>query len=233
MSGIPYRAIYKNTTIDPKGTIKHCKEKGVEIMNPKVDFFHLLQKNGFPTMFRRFCCRYLKEYKVLDNSVQGIRREESTKRAKRYKEPVMCRMYNKKDHVNVFLPILEWTEEDIAEFVSKRRIKCHPLYYDEQGNFHPERRLGCLGCPMKSGRGVSDFEANPKLLKAWLRNGLIWWNGMRSDTPSKKKFPTVYDVFFSNLFCDSYQDYLEKKYTMFDTLDCKKFLEKYFNIKLE
>ena len=28
MAGIQYRAIYKNTTIDPPGTIKHCKDKG-------------------------------------------------------------------------------------------------------------------------------------------------------------------------------------------------------------
>lgn len=26
-SGIRYRAIYKNTTIDPPGTVKHCKDK--------------------------------------------------------------------------------------------------------------------------------------------------------------------------------------------------------------
>ena len=32
MAGIKYRAIYKNTTIDPPGTIKHCKENGVEII---------------------------------------------------------------------------------------------------------------------------------------------------------------------------------------------------------
>ena len=29
MSGIEYRAIYKNTTIDPPGTIKHVMENGV------------------------------------------------------------------------------------------------------------------------------------------------------------------------------------------------------------
>lgn len=33
MAGIEYRAIYKNTTIDPPGTIRHCKEKGVEILH--------------------------------------------------------------------------------------------------------------------------------------------------------------------------------------------------------
>lgn len=234
MSGIPYRAIYKNTTIDPVGTIKHCKEMGAEIMRPKVDFFHLIQKNGFPTMFRRFCCRYLKEYKVLDNAVQGIRREESVKRAKRYQEPIVCRIYegNKKNHVNVYLPILEWTAQDVKEFIEERGIKCHPLYYDEQGNFHPERRLGCMGCPLKSKHGISDFKEKPKLLRAWMRSAMIWWNTTRPDTPSKKKFQTIYDVFFSNTFCNSYQEYLEEKHNLFETLDCKKFLEEYFGVDL-
>ena len=27
LADIPFRAIYKNTTIDPKGTIQHCKKK--------------------------------------------------------------------------------------------------------------------------------------------------------------------------------------------------------------
>jgi phosphoadenosine phosphosulfate reductase len=44
MAGIEYRAIYKNTTIDPPGTIKHCKEKGVEILTPKVTFFKMVEK---------------------------------------------------------------------------------------------------------------------------------------------------------------------------------------------
>lgn len=37
MAGIPYRAIYKNTTIDPPCTIRHCKEKGVEVFAPSYD----------------------------------------------------------------------------------------------------------------------------------------------------------------------------------------------------
>lgn len=93
MSGIPYRAIYKNTTIDPVGTVKHCKEMGAEVANPKETFFHIIEKHGFPTRFRRFCCEHLKEYKILDNAVQGVRREESTRRAARYKEPIVCRVY--------------------------------------------------------------------------------------------------------------------------------------------
>lgn len=43
MAGINFRAIYKNTTIDPPGTITHCKENGVEIVRPKQTFFELIQ----------------------------------------------------------------------------------------------------------------------------------------------------------------------------------------------
>lgn len=87
MSGIPFEAIYKNTTIDPPGTIKHCKEKGVTILKPKISFLKLVEQRGQPSRFARFCCEQLKEYKVYDRAIQGIRRCESTKRAKLYKEP--------------------------------------------------------------------------------------------------------------------------------------------------
>ena len=42
MSGVPYRAIYKNTTIDPSGTIKHAKENGVEIYRPVMSFLDII-----------------------------------------------------------------------------------------------------------------------------------------------------------------------------------------------
>ena len=139
LAGVKYRAIYKNTTIDPPHTIAHAKEKGAEIIRPKHTFFELIKKNGFPTSRARFCCRFLKEYKVLDKAIHGIRRCESSARAKRYsiEDPVICRVYGSKmNHVNVILPILDWTDEDVAEFVQERGIKCHPLYYDlGGGNF--------------------------------------------------------------------------------------------------
>ena len=73
MAGVKYRAIYKNTTIDPPGTIAHVLSKGVEVMRPEISFFKLIEKKGFPTRRARFCCEKLKEYKVLDKAVQGIR----------------------------------------------------------------------------------------------------------------------------------------------------------------
>lgn len=165
MSGIAFRAIYKNTSIDIPGTISHCKSKGVEVLAPKMNFFDLVKKKGAPTRRARFCCEVLKEYKVLDRAVQGIRRSESIKRAERYKEPEVCRTYAKEQKTRVYLPILEWTNDDVAEFIKERGIKCHPLYYDENGEFCVERRLGCIGCPMRSDNGKSDFFALSKVLK--------------------------------------------------------------------
>ena len=129
MAGIPYRAIYKATTIDPPQTIAHAREMGAEVIHPKKTFFQLISEKGFPSRFQRFCCSFLKEYKICDRAIQGIRRSESRKRAENYKEPEICRVYSAKEKVKVYLPILEWTNQDVEEFIKERNIKCHPLYY--------------------------------------------------------------------------------------------------------
>jgi phosphoadenosine phosphosulfate reductase len=230
MAGIPYRAIYKNTTIDPPGTIAHCKANGVEIMQPKETFFQLIERKGFPTRRARFCCEALKEYKVLDNAIQGIRRCESTARANRYKEPIICRIYGKKEnHVNVILPILEWSDKDVADFIEMRGIRCHPLYYDKNGRFDVTRRLGCTGCPLKADKGLAEFKASPKLTKAWIKAGVKFWSGRKSTNP---KFPDAYSAFVQNVFFDTYEDFRLATCGMFDTVDCKQFLEDYFKIEL-
>ena len=172
MADISIRPIYKCTTIDPPGTIKHVRENGVEVVKPDETFFQLIEKQGFPTMRARFCCDKLKEYKIMDDAIQGIRRCESVKRTKNYREPFICRIYgSKKNHVNVILPVLEWTDDDVREFVETYGIKCHPLYYDEDGKFHVERRLGCLACPLQGDRGLEDFKTYPKLVRCWLKAG--------------------------------------------------------------
>ena len=74
MADISIRPIYKCTTIDPPGTIKHVRDNGVEVVKPKETFFQLIEKHGFPTMRARFCCDKLKEYKIMDDAIQGIRR---------------------------------------------------------------------------------------------------------------------------------------------------------------
>lgn len=235
MAGIPYRAIYKNTTIDPPGTIKHCKEKGVEILAPTINFFDLVKRKGCPTMRARFCCEILKEYKVCDRAVQGIRRSESTKRAKNYHEPEICRTYGHKGgKCRIYLPILEWTNDDVASFIAERGIKCHPLYYDEQGNFHVERRLGCIGCPLRSDKGRGGYQKYPKMLRQLIKSAKVFLE-THPNASSRIKFGNVYNLVFHNLFCNSYEDF-QQKITggMFPetAIDAKKFLEDYFKIEL-
>ncbi len=234
MAGIKYRAIYKSTSIDPPGTIKHAVEMGAEIIRPKMTFLDIIKKKGTPTLRARFCCEVLKEYKILDRAVQGIRRCESTARAKRYNEPTVCRIYgSKKNYVEVFLPILNWTDEDVAEFIAERGIKCHPLYYDEQGNFHVERRLGCIGCPLRSDKGKSDFLAYPRLLKQLIRSEKIYLDTHPHVKAVEKFDNNAYNVLFHNLFFDSYEKYHNAvSGGMFPetAIDAKKFLEDYFKI---
>lgn len=235
MAGIKYRAIYKNTTIDPPGTIRHCKKNGVEIVRPETDFFGIIRQKGFPTFQRRFCCKVLKEYKILDNAVQGIRRSESTKRAGRYKanEPVVCRIYgSKKNHVNVILPILTWTDKDIEDFITERGIKCHPLYYDTQGRFDVSKRLGCMGCPQPNDRSIDDFKQHTALVRAWIRNGQIWWNTHKLKK-LKKKYRNIYELFVGNLFFHSYREFRNwQRNPLFGATDCRQYLMNYFHIEL-
>ncbi len=235
LAGINYRAIYKNTTIDPPGTISHCVKNGVEVVRPKISFFQLIERKGFPTRRARFCCEYLKEYKVMDKAIQGIRRSESTKRAKLYTEPTICRIYgSKKNHVNVILPILDFTDKDVEEFIKERGIKLHPLYYNEDGSLNVKKRLGCMGCPLKSDNGLADFKANPKLVRAWLRAGKKWWES-HPNLKSKEKFSDIYELFVSSIFFDSYEkSMIAIRGGIFNNpIDCKKWLEDYFKITLE
>lgn len=232
MAGIKYRAIYKSTTIDPPGTIKHVIDNGVEILRPQKTFYQLIRDKGFPTRRSRFCCDKLKEYKIMENAIQGIRRAESVKRSKLYQEPMICRFYgSKKNRVSVTLPILEWSDFDVEEFIKERNIKCHPLYY-KKGKFDVKQRLGCMGCPLASDNGLSDFKKYPGLLKSWVKNGEIWWN-THPELKSKTKFKDIYELFVHNVFFDTYEDFkLAVGGGMFESTDCKKFLEDYFNIKL-
>lgn len=235
MAGVKYRAIYKNTTIDPPGTIAHAMSKGAEIVRPEISFFKLIEKKGFPTRRARFCCDKLKEYKILETAIQGIRRSESTMRSKRYRsdEPVICRFYgSKKNHVNVILPLLDWTNEDVARFVLEREIQCHPLYYDSEGAFHPERRLGCMACPMSRKAMLRDFKEHPNLVKAWLRAGRKWWVA-HPNASCRKKYKDIYELFVDDLHFDSYEKFREAvDGGMFEGIDCKSYIEQEFNITL-
>ncbi len=236
MAGIDFRAIYKNTTIDPPGTIQHCKDMGAEILAPRQRFKDIIAERGFPNRWRRFCCSILKEYKVLDRAVHGIRREESLKRAARYKEPETCRLYPNKEKVRVYYPILEWTLEDVARFIEERGIGCAPVYYDERGCFHPERRLGCLCCPLQSiNHRREEFKRYPGILKLYLRGGAKFLINKPEGGAARKFDADPYKLLFFHIFCDSYEGYktgIDGGLFPETAIDPKRYMEDYFGIDL-
>lgn len=220
-SGIPYRAIYKNTTIDPPGTIAHVKEMGVEVVTPDKTFFQLIKEYGFPNRFSRFCCAYLKEYKILDTVIIGVRKAESAKRKKIYTEPTECRIYKKRANVRQYriYPILYWTDEDVENFIIDRKIQCHPLYYDDKGKFHVERRLGCMGCPLVSRKKrLVFFKKNPKWLAAWI-----------NAFTKKRSKEECFEHLARDLFYDNQNKYFEDKNGLFP-LSCEDSIKTYFNL---
>lgn len=231
-SGINYKAFYKNTTIDPVGTIQHVRENNVEIVSPRTSFFHLIEKKGFPSFRFRFCCEALKEYKILNTVCWGVRADESPKRKNRYKTFEFCRTYNANEKVHVFLPIWDWSLTDIKKFVLDRKLKLAPIYYDESGNINFSRRLGCLACPLKNDRGVKDFSKNHALLRAYLRAGRKFFENHYSN---QVKFKDVYELFLFRTFFKNTNDFIlsYKSDNLFsDTINAKEFLENYFKTDL-
>lgn len=232
MASVNFRAIYKSTSIDPPGTIAHCLSNHVEIVRPKYSFFDIVRKKGFPTRLRRFCCFYLKEYKVLDTAILGIRKCESVKRNARYFEPIICRLYSgHKNCVQQVFPILGWSNSDLEAFINERSILCHPLYYDACGSFHVERRLGCLCCPLKSDNGLADFKQYPRFVRCWIKAGRTWWN-TQPIKGVKSKFNSVEEVFIRNVFFKDYNNFKDAMSGFFGSIDARDFLEEYFDIDL-
>jgi len=236
MSKVPYKAVHLVTTIDPVGTIRHAIDNGCEINKPQKTFLELIKEKGFPSRKRRFCCRILKERYIADYMVFGIRADESYKRKALYKEPEKCYVYNKKEKTRQYFPILEWTKKDVFDFIEERHIKCHPLYYDVEGNFHVERRLGCIGCPLASHKNrLKEFKEHPNMVKLYVRGG-----GQYIDTHPLSKMAKLvkdgYEFFCFDVFCEGSNVRFQQMFgkNLFDNgINCKEFLENYFNIKFK
>lgn len=71
-----------------------------------------------------------------------------------------CKIYARK----MLNPIIDWTEEDVWEFLHKYNIPyCH--LYDEGW-----KRLGCIGCPMGTVKNrLREFETYPKYKRMYIK----------------------------------------------------------------
>ena len=247
MADVDYRAIYKNTGIDPKGNIQYCRDNNVEIMKPKAKFLDLIKRKGYPSRQNRYCCQYLKEYKILDYAILGIRREESNARKENYKEPETCRYFGgrkipKKTAKNAhkfarqYYPLLDWTKDNVLEFVKTKGIKLNPLYYTENGEIDGDVRLGCMCCPLASyKKRLQEFKKYPNMVRLYVRGG-----GEYLEKHPHSRIASLvrdkYEFFCFDVFCQRSYARFQCKFgaTLFsEHTDCKAFLEDYFNIKFK
>ena len=113
-------------------------------------------------------------------AITGVRRAESTKRAKRGEYEVTSKdknkrmLFNDNDDRNtldtcpvkqkiVVNPIIDWLDEDVWEFIRERKLPYCCLY--DQGY----DRVGCVGCPIaKQEKRIQELERYPYMKKKYL-----------------------------------------------------------------
>lgn len=226
-AGLSLPLLHNVTTIDPPYTLSFCQKQGAQLLRPKKSFLDLVEKKGMPTMFRRFCCKELKERYMGEVGFYGIRKDESVKRSQCYDDISDIYYYTKKIHSQRFFPMLYFTNEDLTNIVNEHSLECHPLYYDHQGKFDVTRRLGCIGCPLQGDRGKMDYLRYPKLLELVLKR-LVIFHKNHGRTKRDAYLNAVYNLFYSN---HGYGKYEQTYQGLFDTDPCE-ILNEYFFLNL-
>jgi phosphoadenosine phosphosulfate reductase len=137
--GVGLSAVHVDTTVSTPGNLEYvketCKELRIKlvVLRPRLDFFSLVDKWGFPTVTRRWCCYHLKIeplkifFKSIDVSramvVDGIRAEESWRR-KNFPKLARHRHFNLLN----YHPILEWTGKNVLNYIEMHNLRENPLY---------------------------------------------------------------------------------------------------------
>jgi phosphoadenosine phosphosulfate reductase len=140
----------------------------------QITMWKLIAKRGFPTRNIRFCCQELKE-NASGNcySILGVRWAESSRRKinrrlheekSRAQSAFMTNSDNDakrrwsencmKKREFILNPIIEWSDDEVWEYILERRLPYNPLY--DSGH----KRVGCIGCPMRANR--KELEENPR-----------------------------------------------------------------------
>ena len=186
LAGVKFEAHYALTTLDPPELVYFIRDYYPEVITdrPELNFAQLcLKKKALPTMFMRFCCAELKETKGAGTvTLTGVRRQESTKRAKRNEAEISNRKFSGtieqfdeftrskeiegvqcikgKDKI-IINPIIAWTEADVWYFL-KEIVKVESCVLYQRG----WRRIGCMFCPMASTREIlRQMQAYPRYKK--------------------------------------------------------------------
>lgn len=185
-AGVKFDAHYNLTTVDPPELVRFIKTNYPEvgINRPEKTMWRLIEKKGLPTRWSRFCCSELKEGGGEGRvCVTGVRWAESSKRkesrgvaevlgGKKADKALFndneedrrmfenCQLKGKR----IINPIVDWSDEDVWEYLNKRGIE-HCELYDEGFS-----RLGCIGCPLMGEKSMLlAFKRWPKYYNSYYR----------------------------------------------------------------
>ncbi|MBQ8552533.1 MAG: phosphoadenosine phosphosulfate reductase family protein [Clostridia bacterium] len=181
---------------------------------PKMSFWRLMRKKRMPPMrLARYCCAELKEHGGKDRvCITGVRWAESTRRKtnrgiveiastkavpqlmitndneESRKEFETCTAKGKR----VVNPIIDWTDDEVWEFIERYLIPVNPLY---DFGF---KRVGCVGCPMNT-HAAQELDALPKYKQAFIRTMQRMINDRIADggTPFWKNGEEYYEYWVS------------------------------------
>lgn len=184
------------TTVDPPEVLKFVHEfhPEVKMERPERPMWRTIEKKGIlPTRQARYCCAVYKERGGAGRFVvTGVRREESARRSKRN----LIEPCHQKDGKRFIHPIIDWTKEEVWEYIRKFNLPYCSLYDEGQ------ERIGCVCCPFVSSkkkyeeaakwpgifhgqwergaraawkkrneRGMDNFKSPEDALKWWMSNG--------------------------------------------------------------
>lgn len=214
MAKVKYDAHYTVTSVDPPELVRFVQSfPDVRFDFPTDDngkvitMWNLLpNKQMPPTRKIRYCCAVLKESQGGDRFVvTGVRKDESVRRARTRAglelgksktsirenldpdnpTPEMfyhCQTYHKK----VLNPIIDWTTDDVWEFIKEHKLR-YCCLYDEGYT-----RLGCIGCPMATvAERNREFERYPKYKENYIRA----FDKMAKSDQNKKDWANGDEVF--------------------------------------
>lgn len=230
LAGIKYDLVCNWTGIDAPETWAYIHTiPNLQINKPRKSMFQMIvDKHIPPTRVFRYCCQELKE-KGGDGrfTMTGVRWAESVRRkngrgvletfSKKKTEKIILNNDNTEDrkimdvcmsqHKRVLNPIVDWSDEDVWEFLHSQGCKANPLY---QCGY---KRIGCIGCPQAYYKErLRDFERYP----AFKRMYLLAFQKMLENLDRKTNWKTAEDVFdwwiygnrWHNSDCDGQLDML-------------------------
>lgn len=224
LADVAHRVEYNMTTIDPPEVVHFIRDyyPDVIVNRPPKTFYQIcLHYKLLPSQYKRFCCRELKESTGAGTvTVTGVRHAESYRRAKRGEVEIITRrrhpqfvsgtldQFEQHQQVEsqcirgkdklVINPIIDWTEQDVWEFLTYSDLP-HCTLYDRGYT-----RVGCLFCPMASRRALRMMQHDyPKYAAAFIR--------LIHRIREARLQDGGYDVYQTATDVDVFQAWLQKK----------------------